>query len=59
MTNAPIEDVISREYSAGFVTAIESDTFPPGLSEEIIAAIGRDSHPRDLEPVAPVQRPQP
>jgi plasmid stability protein len=32
---------------------------PPLTSEEIIAAIGRDSHPRELEPVAPVQRPQP
>ena len=31
----------------------------PLTSEEIIAAIGRDSHPRELEPVAPLQRPQP
>jgi Fe-S cluster assembly protein SufB len=39
MSNAPIEDVISREYAAGFVTAIESDTFPPGLDESIVAAL--------------------
>jgi Fe-S cluster assembly protein SufB len=39
MSNAPIEDVISREYAAGFVTAIESDTFPPGLDEGIVAAL--------------------
>lgn len=32
---------------------------PPLTSEEIIAAIGRDSHPGELEPVALVQRPQP
>jgi plasmid stability protein len=32
---------------------------PPLTSEEIIAAIGRDSHPRELEPAAPVLRPQP
>jgi Fe-S cluster assembly protein SufB len=28
-----------REYSAGFSTDIESDTIPPGLSEDVIAAI--------------------
>ena len=28
-----------REYSAGFVTSIESDTVPPGLSEDVIRAI--------------------
>jgi hypothetical protein len=32
---------------------------PPLTSEEIIAAIGRDSHPRELEPMDPVDRPQP
>ena len=29
----------TREYSAGFVTDIESDTVPPGLSEDVIRAI--------------------
>jgi Fe-S cluster assembly protein SufB len=28
-----------REYSAGFITAIESDTVPPGLSEDVIRLI--------------------
>ena len=32
---------------------------PTLTSEEIIAAIGRDSHPRELESVPPVERPQP
>jgi plasmid stability protein len=32
---------------------------PALTSEEIIAAIGRDSHPRELEPMDPVDRPQP
>jgi len=32
---------------------------PPLTSEEIIAAIGRDSHPRELDPAAPVQAPHP
>ena len=31
----------------------------PLTSEESIAAIGRDNHPRELEPVPPEQRPQP
>ena len=31
---------------------------PPVTSEEIIAAIDRESHPRELEPLSPVQRPQ-
>ena len=28
-----------REYSAGFITSIESDTVPPGLSEDVIRMI--------------------
>jgi len=34
-----IEELISREYPAGFVTDIESDTLPPGLSEAVIRTI--------------------
>lgn len=34
-----ISSLIKREYAAGFVTDIEADTIPPGLSEEIIRAI--------------------
>src|SRR5262245_40452287 len=37
--SSPIESLISREYQHGFVTEIESDTLPPGLSEEVIRAI--------------------
>src|SRR5690625_1979939 len=32
----PIDSFLDREYSAGFVTDIESVTFPPGLSEDTI-----------------------
>ena len=35
----PIDELIGREYEAGFVTQIESDTFPPGLNEDVIRAI--------------------
>ena len=34
-----IEELASRSYEAGFVTDIESDTVPPGLSEDIIRFI--------------------
>ncbi len=34
-----IEELVNREYPAGFVTDIESDTLPPGLNEGVIRAI--------------------
>jgi Fe-S cluster assembly protein SufB len=34
-----IEEVLSRKYDAGFVSDIESETFPPGLDEDIIRRI--------------------
>src|SRR5215475_8587041 len=37
--SSSIESLISREYQHGFVTDIESDTLPPGLSEVIVRAI--------------------
>jgi Fe-S cluster assembly protein SufB len=39
-TTAPnIEDIINREYEAGFYTDIEADTIPSGLNEDIIRLI--------------------
>src|SRR6478672_10142181 len=37
--SSSIESLISREYPAGFVTDIEADTLPPGLSEDVVRAI--------------------
>jgi len=37
--NAQIEGLVGREYEAGFVTDIESDTLPPGLNEDVIRHI--------------------
>jgi len=34
-----IEQLVRKEYSAGFITDIESETLPPGLNEEVIAFI--------------------
>ncbi|MFV1973584.1 MAG: Fe-S cluster assembly protein SufB [Thiohalobacterales bacterium] len=38
-SNQPIDDLLNREYAAGFITDIEMDTVPPGLSEDIIRTI--------------------
>jgi len=37
--NEQIEGLVGREYEAGFVTDIESDTLPPGLNEDVIRHI--------------------
>jgi Fe-S cluster assembly protein SufB len=34
-----IESLVGREYKEGFVTDIEADTLPPGLSEDVVRAI--------------------
>ena len=38
-TATDISEFVQREYKEGFVTEIESDTFPPGLDEDVIAAL--------------------
>jgi Fe-S cluster assembly protein SufB len=42
-----IEDIINREYDAGFYTDIEADTIPPGLNEDIVRLI---SHKKNEPP---------
>jgi Fe-S cluster assembly protein SufB len=37
--SSSIETLITREYQAGFVTEVESDTLPPGLNEDVIRVI--------------------
>jgi Fe-S cluster assembly protein SufB len=39
MSQEVIDSRIGKEYSAGFVTDIESDTLPPGLDEDVIRFI--------------------
>ena len=41
MSSAEIESRISKEYEAGFVTQIESDTIAPGLNEDVIRFISK------------------
>jgi Fe-S cluster assembly protein SufB len=35
-TQKPLDDIANREYEAGFVTDIEQETLPPGLSEDVV-----------------------
>lgn len=37
--NAYLHEMVKKTYEHGFVTDIESDTFPPGLSEDVIRRI--------------------
>src|SRR5688500_16201402 len=39
--SSQIDSLITREYAAGFVTDIEQDTIPPGLSEDVVRDISR------------------
>jgi Fe-S cluster assembly protein SufB len=39
MSNLEIQEIASQDYKYGFVTDIEADTAPPGLSEDIIRFI--------------------
>lgn len=36
-----IENLISQEYTQGFVTELEVDTFPPGLDEDVIRRLSQ------------------
>jgi Fe-S cluster assembly protein SufB len=37
--SSSIDSLVNREYQYGFVTDVEADTLPPGLSEEVIRLI--------------------
>ena len=37
--NQQIHDIIDADYAPGFVTDVESDSFPPGLNEDVVRAI--------------------
>ena len=41
MSQSSVDDLVEarREYSAGFVTDVETDTLPPGLNEDVIRFI--------------------
>ena len=39
MSQEQIDRAIAKDYAAGFTTEIESDTLPPGLTEDTIRFI--------------------
>ena len=39
MSQEQIDSAIEREYAAGFTTLVESETFPPGLNEDVVRAL--------------------
>jgi len=39
--NSEVEELVDKKYRHGFVTDIESDTFPPGLDEDVIRLLSR------------------
>jgi Fe-S cluster assembly protein SufB len=41
MANQFIKQVVNKNYEYGFVTSIESDSFPPGLTEDVVRAISK------------------
>ena len=47
LQNAEIHAQLGRKYDAGFITDIETDSLPPGLSEDIIRALSAKKHEPD------------
>src|SRR3970040_673783 len=39
LANPEIHEQLGRRYDAGFITGVECDSLPPGLSEDIIRAL--------------------
>ena len=39
MSNKLINEVVNKQYPYGFVTQIESDTIPAGLTEDVVRLI--------------------
>ena len=47
-TATDISGFVTREYKEGFVTDIESDTFPPGLDEDVVVALSAKKNEPDF-----------
>src|SRR5688572_13294668 len=44
MSTDALNDLTKQEYRHGFITDIESESLPPGLSEDIVRAISLKKH---------------
>ncbi|MFT7174885.1 MAG: Fe-S cluster assembly protein SufB, partial [Halioglobus sp.] len=47
MSQEQIDKAIDKEYAAGFISDIESDTLPPGLNEDVIRFISAKNEEPD------------
>lgn len=41
MVEKAVQTQLDKEYKAGFITEVESESFPPGLNEDVIRAISQ------------------
>ena len=48
MTNRFLKEVVNKNYEFGFVTAIEADELPPGLTEDVVREISRRKNEPDF-----------
>jgi Fe-S cluster assembly protein SufB len=48
MSNKLINEVVNKQYPYGFVTQIESDTIPPGLTEDVVRLISAKKNEPDF-----------
>jgi Fe-S cluster assembly protein SufB len=39
MSTETLQELTNRQYQAGFITAVEADTLPPGLNEDVVRVI--------------------
>ena len=46
--NATIKDLANKDYKYGFVTSIEEDRIPQGLSEDIVRLISQKKNEPDF-----------
>jgi Fe-S cluster assembly protein SufB len=46
--NKLVKETMNKRYEYGFITDIESDTFPPGLNEEVVRAISAKKQEPDF-----------
>jgi len=47
-SNENLKDLIGQEYKDGFVTDLESESFPPGLNEDVIRALSAKKNEPDF-----------
>ena len=47
MANEILQEHINKDYEWGFITNIDSDTFAPGLNEQVVTALSKKKNEPD------------